>query len=124
MEKIITLQGLRKHIQMAVCIGLREIQEKHFMQNGRGDLVDLAGWKETRVVIMGCGQSGIRCCTRKNKRMGNIEIIVLPKNVVPKGGLTDAQWNRVIPRCAAWLEKNNLLYLREKITDITPSMFE
>ncbi len=122
MKKIESLTELRIHLQKGVGEGHRNTIESC---SSNGEI--LTGWSELRTVIVGSLLRGIRCCARAEKAEDETEIIVIRKPPVDvkmklksRIGLTQKEWDKIIPRCAAWLEKKGLYIDRECITNITP----
>ncbi len=124
MKKIESLEELRKYIAKVITDGLNEICGPD------GCFVGRTGWRETRTVLTTHKTNGIRLCRRTDKLDGETELIVLIKTMAENNdeggpiGLTTKNWNKIMSKSAAWLEKQGLYIDRHVITDETPDLFK
>ena len=126
--KLNSLNELRSHL-LPIGSQYRALVEAHtYINTGEGKRRVLTGWKALRMVIVGSAERGVRCCSRKEKTDDEIEIMLVRKIPADKLdleiGLTDNDWDRVVAKCAKWLEKNNMYIHRETITDKTGDLFD
>lgn len=124
MKPIKNLKSLRKYVESLMLVGLERIAKKyaHPTASGRG-WAESINWKAMRIVIVG-SESGIRCCSRADKSGDETEIMMIRKNIEMASGRVGVKvWNKVLIKCAAWLEKRHLYPNRETITDITEPLF-
>ncbi len=123
MKKIETLKELRQHLFGNIEAGYREAIDTYSAVDASERYVIITGWDKLRIVIVGSKETGIRCCARADKKEGEVEVVVVRKPQIDNIGITQKNWAKIIPRCAAWLEKQGLYVRREVITDKTPDMF-
>ncbi|KKN39442.1 hypothetical protein LCGC14_0743120 [marine sediment metagenome] len=115
MKKLKSLSELREHLRKGVSQGYIDTMHTYSHDNSI-----MTGWAELRFVVVGSLERGVRCCARSNKEDDETEITLIRKPPEPPGGLTQKNWDEVIPKCAAWLEKKGLYIDRKVITDETP----
>lgn len=115
------LDELRQHIATTIPQGLLKIKKDYTCKNVSGKIDPLTGWKDMRVVIVGNPKHGIRCLARADKCEGDIEIVVLRKDLelVGRGRLFARSWERIHVKSALWLEKNGLMTKRSRLNEKT-----
>ncbi len=119
MNKIKTIDDFRQYIGSAVETGLANIKGEWIQITKYNTIIELTGWKEVRVVLVGKPETGIRLCERAKKQNGETELMVLRKTVVSAGGLSVKEWERVENKSMLWLEKHNLYPKQKRISSNT-----
>ena len=119
MRPVKSLDELRKYISEAVGDGIPRLRKKYTYQPPTGERYGLTGYIDSRTCLVFNPEHGIRCCDRSEKVNGDTEIMVLRKPCLMDGGLKDKAWDRVLVKCATYLEKQNLYNRGKKITDKT-----
>ena len=108
MDKLNTFDDFWEYISNVIGLGFSEIKEKWIKPTVSGLEVEITGWKDVRVVLVGKPRVGIRLCERSTKQDGEKELVVLRKTAISAGGLTTRDWERVMGKSMIWLEKHDL----------------